>query len=290
MTPPLAASRDPAASMSLITELMRNPLDPAYQQEADRRAAAGLVAVPPTRSPLLILTVVLLGFALIAAALSLRVPSGVQQKQRDALVSRIEVGQRSILASTTQITALRAQIATAQAGALSRNDGTVTAQELLSLSAATGLTAVRGPGIVLQVDDAPGSDPGSGADPRADPGNTAAGGQGQLSSTDLQLITNGLWQSGAEAIAINGQRLTAQSAIRSAGQAILVNFTALQPPYTVSAIGPASMGKDFARSEGGIYLQGLSQSFGIRKTLSDRTDVSLPAAAPAGLRYAKETP
>lgn len=42
-----APPRDPAASMSLITELMKNPLDPAYRQEADRRAAAGALGTLP---------------------------------------------------------------------------------------------------------------------------------------------------------------------------------------------------------------------------------------------------
>ena len=36
-------------------------------------------------------------------------------------------------------------------------------------------------------------------------------------------LVNGLWQAGAEAISINGQRLTSTSAIRFAGQAILVD-------------------------------------------------------------------
>ena len=52
---------------------------------------------------------------------------------------------------------------------------------------------------------------------------------------------NGLWSVGAEAIAVNGQRLTAQSAIRSAAGAILVNYRPLKPPYRVEAIGPPDL-------------------------------------------------
>lgn len=290
MTKSATTDRDPAASMSLITELMQNPLDPAYQQETDRRAAVGRSPGRFSRSPLLILTVVLLGFALVSAAAVLRVPSGVQQKQRDALITRIDSRQSDIAGSSTQIAALRTRIAALQAGALARNNGATTANELRTLSAATGLAPVRGPGVVLEVNDAVGSDAGSGADPRAGSQDGSTDGQGRLNASDLQIVVDGLWQGGAEAIAINGQRLTAQSAIRSAGQAILINFTPLQPPYAVSAIGPPTLQKDFERSESGIYLRGLTNSVGIRQNLRVVEELKLPAAAPAGLRFAKETP
>ena len=44
---------------------------------------------------------------------------------------------------------------------------------------------------------------------------------------DLQIVVNGLWASGAEAVSVNGQRLTSKAAIRFAGQAILVNYRPL---------------------------------------------------------------
>lgn len=52
------------------------------------------------------------------------------------------------------------------------------------------------------------------------------------------MIVNGLWQAGATDMAINGRRLTPTSAIRAAGEAILVNYRPMSPPYVVSAIGP----------------------------------------------------
>ncbi|CAM5647734.1 membrane protein [Streptomyces purpurascens] len=53
----------------------------------------------------------------------------------------------------------------------------------------------------------------------------------------MQRVVNGLWESGAEAVSINGQRLTALSAMRAAGDAILVDNKPLVPPYTVLAVG-----------------------------------------------------
>mgnify|MGYP006206322601 CR=1 FL=1 len=62
-----------------------------------------------------------------------------------------------------------------------------------------------------------------------------------LEANPLQDIANALWSAGAEAVAINGQRLTATSTIRAAGGAILVGFRPVTGPYEVSAIGPAEM-------------------------------------------------
>ncbi len=65
---------------------------------------------------------------------------------------------------------------------------------------------------------------------------------GRVADTDLRVLVNGLWEAGAEAIAINGQRITATSAIRSAGSAITVNYTSLIPPYRVVVLGdPATL-------------------------------------------------
>jgi small basic protein len=46
----------------------------------------------------------------------------------------------------------------------------------------------------------------------------------------VQLVVNALWEAGAEAIAINGQRIVATTAIRSAGGAVLINYKVLTSP------------------------------------------------------------
>ena len=85
---------------------------------------------------------------------------------------------------------------------------------------------------------------------------------------DLQIVVNGLWAAGAEAIAINGQRLTARSAIRSAGQAILVDFRPL-----VAAVRrqrgrrPGGLQTRFAAGSAGAYLRALRDNYGIRAAI-----------------------
>ncbi|MEO8850408.1 MAG: DUF881 domain-containing protein [Allobranchiibius sp.] len=280
---------DPAASMSLINELMKNPLDPAYQVEADRRSEADGKS-SSRHSPVLIVTVILLGFALATGAIALRVPRTEQDRKRASLISRIETRQGEITSSSARIVGLRAEIAELQERALSRNNADGTASQLTRLSAGTGVATVSGPGIVLQVDDAATGGSGSGGDPRAAQDPQAGSSKGVVTSADLQIVVNGVWQAGADAVSINGQRLTGHSAIRSAGEAILVNFTPLAPPYEVSATGPASLKAGFERSEGGIYLAGLRNGFGIRSNIRTEKLLRLPAAVVPDLRFAKVVP
>ena len=103
---------------------------------------------------------------------------------------------------------------------------------------------------------------------------------GRVLDRDLQEIANALWQAGAEAIAINGQRLTSTSTIRAAGEAILVDFRPVAGPYEVSRDRPGRPAQDSSptqpprgRSAGWSTRTGMS--FEVRR----RDDLTLPAAS-----------
>jgi uncharacterized protein YlxW (UPF0749 family) len=104
----------------------------------------------------------------------------------------------------------------------------------------------------------------------------------------MQRVVNGLWESGAEAVSINGQRLTALSAIRAAGDAILVDNKPLVPPYTVLAVGDGQrLSTRFQNSADGLYLHALQESYGIRTGISVEEDLRLPAAPSVIVRTAQ---
>jgi uncharacterized protein YlxW (UPF0749 family) len=149
-----------------------------------------------------------------------------------------------------------------------------------ALTAETGAGAVGGPGFVLRLADAPADPSGADVDPRTDQSD-----DGRVSDRDLQTLVNEVWASGAEAVAINGQRLTALSAIRSAGEAILVDFRPLSPPYEVTAVGPDDMRANFVDGFGGSYLAVL-RDYGIDYAVTDEDELSLPASAGVTVRYA----
>ena len=111
--------------------------------------------------------------------------------------------------------------------------------------------------------------------------------QGRVLDRDLQIVVNGLWAAGAEAIAINGERLTSLSAIRSAGQAILVDYRPLVPPYVIEAIGdPTRLQAGFADDIAGPYVQSLEDNYGVRVNVADETAMTLPGAGALDLRSA----
>ncbi|WP_448629457.1 DUF881 domain-containing protein [Cellulomonas soli] len=105
---------------------------------------------------------------------------------------------------------------------------------------------------------------------------------------DLQVLANGLWAAGAEAVAINGVRLTATSAIRTAGSAVHVDLVPLSSPYTVEAIGdPAQLQTRLAQSSAGTHLASLRSMYRIGVQLKSVHELELPGSGQVTLRYAR---
>ncbi|HUX69122.1 MAG TPA: DUF881 domain-containing protein [Cellulomonadaceae bacterium] len=260
--------------MSILTEVMRHPLDPGYAEASARRAAPGYR--PPRRARRVIILVVAvgLGAATAIAVASLRAPEPAVLAARTLL-------EKQIADRTAQATALRAsnqalsdEVASLQAEALAAQDPALIAR-LKSGEVPSGATAVTGPGLRVSLADAP-------ADAS---GNVAA--DSMVQDADLQAVVNSLWASGAEAIAINGQRLTSLTAIRSAGSAILVDLVPLSGPYTVDAIGdPDTMQTRFARTPAASELAYLRSTWGISTDVAVKTSLTLPGAGALSLRFA----
>ena len=264
----------PDASMTLITEMMQRPLDPGYAVAAESRQKSGLPPATGHRSALLVLFAVLIGALLTTSAMALRVPATGANSFKSDLVRRIEASRAQADARTRLVADLRREINAAQATALSQQSQTQLAAELSRLELAAGTVPVTGPGLVLTVDDAPS---------KADRNNPVGArtpkefDNGKVYASDLQAIVNGLWAAGAEAISINGHRLTSRSAIRSAGDPILVDFLALTRPYVITAIGePGTVEVEFAENAGGSHLHSLA-NYKIRGDIQDRDSLHVPA-------------
>ncbi|MCE1177615.1 MAG: DUF881 domain-containing protein [Micrococcales bacterium] len=266
--------RRPDQSMTLLTGFMERPLDPSYAAAADAREAAGMPRGTSSRTPLVVITAVLLGllFSVAAATLNRSLPGTATAREELAAqvaASQAAADRRRAAVQQTQAEIDRvraAQLATANQGALT--------QEVAALELRADAVAVTGPGMVLTLDDAPGGADSADGDPR-----TGAQADGKVLARDVQLAVNGLWAAGAEAVAVNGQRLSARSAIRFAGDAILVNYRPLARPYVISAIGdPGRLPADFAEGPGGSYVQALADSFGVQVSTKRSESLTLPAA------------
>ncbi|MET9468137.1 DUF881 domain-containing protein [Streptomyces sp. NPDC006544] len=272
----------PDASMSLLTHVMDHGLDEGYAEASERRASDGTAGLPRSLKAKLGLAagLVLAAMVVTLGAAQARVAAPVLAKERQELIDRVDRADARADGLERDIETLRKTVADRQREALKQHGGD--RGELVALL--SGATELSGPGIKLTVDDAKGASSGNGTKPRESAGFSDTG---RLRDRDMQKIVNGLWQSGAEAISINGQRLTSLSAIRAAGDAILVDNRPLVPPYEVLAIGDKKrLGTAFQDSADGQYLHVLQESYGIRYALSAQDEVRLPAASSLTVRTA----
>jgi uncharacterized protein YlxW (UPF0749 family) len=273
--------RRPDESMTLLTSMMERPLDPGYAAAAEQRAAAGLPPATSTRTPAVLVAALFMGLLFAVGAVSLGPRSAAPSRARADLVEQIEARRASADQNARQVQSLQAEIDRLQASALG-GQGDLSGR-LSSLALATGASAATGPGLTVTLDDARAQGGGS-AD--GDPRTQSEADEGRVLSKDLQLVTNGLWEAGAEAVAINGQRLTSRSAIRFAGEAILVNFRPLTRPYVITAIGSPELEVDFADTSGGSYVRALKDNYGVRVTMAGSERLTVPAATSLTTRYA----
>lgn len=280
---PPAPERRPDASMKLLNEILESPQDPAYDATATRREAAGLPRATSLRSPRVIAIAVVIGLLFGVAASTLTGGSTTKSRARAELISQIEKRKAVQSSRSKRAAALRAEVTAIDAEALAKVDAR-NAARLTELSGAAGALPARGPGFVVTLDDAAPPDPDSAdGDPRTGSGDE----DGRVLARDLQIITNSLWEAGAEAIAVNGQRLTALSSIRFAGDAILVDYRPLTRPYVVTAIGdPGTLPARFADGNGGTYLNTLKASFGISVLTKVVKEVTVPASPTLTIRAA----
>lgn len=227
----------PDASMDLLRTIRETALDPAYAQASPRRARPALVVVA------FLAVGLLLGLAF--GATTRAAPAGAAERaQLIARIRQLETEQDSLRARQLDLGRGNASLE-AKAAAL---DPT-TASRMAVLADQVGAAAVRGPGLRVLTDDGP----------------DTAQGISRVLDADLRVLVNGLWASGAEAIQVNGHRLSGRTAIREAGDAITVDYRSLTRPYVIEAIGdPARLETGLAASQGGAWWRTLQSEYQMR--------------------------
>ena len=117
----------------------------------------------------------------------------------------------------------------------------------------------------------------------------AAAADYRVTARDLKSVVQELWLAGAEAVAVNGERIVPSTAILDIGGSVLVNSAYLAPPYQVAAIGAGDLYDVLAGSPGFVELiRERADRFGIRISFAQPESVVVPAyAGAATLRYAR---
>jgi uncharacterized protein YlxW (UPF0749 family) len=276
MTSPDGAGERRTFTPDFLTELFRNPLDPGYTDAAARKAAGGGPTGAAKRmiSGISALTLVALGFLLVVAYQQTVADAPAESSARATLVNQVQSRRTETTQLQDRADQLRSEVATLR----ERELGGAAVAQLRDLEAMTGLAPVRGSGAKITLKDGPTS-----IDPVTGEHRTDA----LVKDTDLQLASNALWAGGAEAIAINGQRLTATSTIRQAGEAILVDFRPVTTPYEVVAIGPDSLAGEFRSGYAGRFFKELVARYGMSFDAAGVKNVTLDAASELNLRVAK---
>jgi len=264
----------PDPSAALLDRIAQEALSPAYHQRAhghgDGRRPGGRFALATIA--LLAIAGLLVG-VLVAAS---RQRAADVDSERGSLVSLAESAQDEVSGLEQQAAELDVEVTALREQALGTESvGREQAQQISTLGIVAGTQPVAGPGARVVVAD---------GEPEVGAGDSSSS---QVLDIDLQQVVNGLWEAGAEAVSINGQRVGALTAIRSV-DVILVNFNPVVSPYEVEAIGdPRRLPTDFLRSSGGQWLQAINLSAGIPFSIDSVNDDLSMAGEPAGpLRYA----
>jgi uncharacterized protein YlxW (UPF0749 family) len=165
------------------------------------------------------------GFFLMTAYLNPQpgqVSARAPERERLASLIRVEQDRSAELRFTAD--ELRRQVADFQKEREQGPSGPSAA--LTELRERMGLVAAAGPGLVVTLDDSSGEESPSGNL------NDLV-----IHSQDVQAVANGLWAAGAEALAVNGQRVVPTSAMLCVGNTLLINGTVHSPPFRFTAIG-----------------------------------------------------
>lgn len=274
--------------MSLLVDMMTNTLDEAYAERAARKAGVAPPVAAPVRPPYrrtLVTVAALLAVGLVTgtAVAQVRDRQSVDTGLRGSLVA--EVGDRTAESTRLagQAEALRLELARTRDAALSVDAaGRAVAERLEALGLLSATLPVEGPGVVVVLDD---------PDPAGSDLSPEALEEGRVRDVDVQDAVNALWAAGAEAVAINGQRLTALTAKRAAGSAIQVDLLPLTRPYVLQAVGrPADLELGFLDGPTGRRLQTYTTMYGMRLQVRRDDELTLPGAADPTLRAASPAP
>ncbi|EFU60950.1 DUF881 domain-containing protein [Actinomyces sp. oral taxon 180] len=137
---------------------------------------------------------------------------------------------------------------------------------------------VSGPGVQITLSDAPTGQVPAGATPD----------DLVIHQQDIEDTMNALWSGGAEAMTVQGVRVTDRTVIRCIGNVILVDGTSFSPPYVIQAIGdPAALHAAVASNPRMVNYQAYVAKYGLGWDMQTKDALSFaPATTSSTVNYA----
>ncbi len=254
----------------LLTLITARSMDEDYAHVAQKRAVAGDAgprAVRPHWSSFLAIAALGVMAAVVAVQTDREAPAN--ELSRAALVQQIDNRSddvRALQADVARLTRFNAAVASNSTRTQTDLGDVETRVRRAELT--TGFSSVHGPGVRITVDNRPGDEV-----------------DGEVLDEDLATLVDGLFEAGAEAVAINDQRINALGGIRNTNRAVHVNGRPVNAPYVVSAIGdPRTLQARLVETYQGQQWFGRVSNFGFVYEAENVDDIRLPAAPERVLR------
>ncbi|XBH21191.1 DUF881 domain-containing protein [Jonesiaceae bacterium BS-20] len=161
--------------------------------------------------------------------------------------------------------------------------GSLSDDVALGTKVSAGTVALEGPGARVALWDAPTDSPVAS---EFQPDDLV------VHQQDLQAVINALWAGGAEAMTLQGQRVTATTAFRCVGNVLLLHGQVYSPPYVVEVVGDQDkLGQALEDSEELAIYQQYVEIVGLGFSKEFPDSVQIPASTgSASLKYATVPP
>lgn len=228
---------------------------------------------PSAWRALAVVAAALAGLLFAASANTARGTDLRSTSSRSRLTDLIASQQRSVEALDANATRLRAQVeATTEEAAR----GNTRVRELNAanerLGVPVGLSALRGPGVVVTLDDAPRLAPGEQRPGNPTPDDLV------VHEQDVLAVINALWAGGADAVSVMHERIVGTSAVRCVGNTLLLHGNVYSPPFVVAAIGDqARLTRALDDSRGVQLFRSYVAAYGLGFVVEPVADLPMPA-------------
>jgi uncharacterized protein YlxW (UPF0749 family) len=107
-------------------------------------------------------------------------------------------------------------------------------RQVEELDGPAGLEPATGPGVTVTMSDAPNDRVDAARQDGVDLNRLV------VHQQDVQAVVNAMWQGGAEAVTIQGQRVVTTTGIKCEGNAVLIQGVPFPQPYVIQAVGDPS--------------------------------------------------
>jgi len=235
---------------ALIEYVWETVLDDDYRTE--RSNSSG-----PAARLLTAATLLAFGLLVATAAAQTRLDLPASEAEREAVIADIERREDLVADQRKRVTELQAEVDKLHESV----DGPA---KDVGVEVRAAAASVTGAGITVEA-------------------RSGEGSRGGITDQDVQLLVNGLWYAGAEAVAVNGQRIGSMSAIRWAGESLTVNYRPVNEPYEITAIGPPELADRLKANPSGRHWRHRSEE-GVTWSVSEREKLTLASAPKARLQ------